>query len=108
MRQVSIKDFQANLYLQLKDLPIEVTRRGEPLFWVIGESPEHLVEIKSPVSIPQYCEISKANPAIKCIRPPEGKFHILWTGGSDPVEWRVWLCKGHSKVHSDDIKITEI
>lgn len=35
MESVSIKEFQRNIYLYLKQMPLEVTRNGEVFFYVV-------------------------------------------------------------------------
>ncbi len=39
MNSISIREFQQRLFTHLKALPLEVTRRGVPIFYVIKEKP---------------------------------------------------------------------
>lgn len=117
MRQVSIKDFQSNVYLHVKDLPIEITKYGTPIFWVVGQSPENTVEKvvgkvatkkEIPVHSPDFCEISEANPNVMCSRVPHAKYKITYTGGDEPVSWELWLCEAHSVFQGGDVEVKKI
>lgn len=112
MNQASVKEFQSNMYLYLKDLPLEITRRGTPIFWIVGKNPEKVAtkpkEVEVVESRPTFCEISEANPNINCSRVPAAKYKILYTGGDDPVSWSLWLCEGHSKFQGGDVEVTKI
>ncbi len=107
MRQVSIKEFQSNLYLHVKDLPIEITKRGEPIFWIVGENPE-TAQAREDIKIPKFCEIEQANPAVRCIRTPDGQFHVRYVGGDEPMNWTLWLCESHSKIKGEDVEVRKI
>lgn len=110
MRQVSIKDFQNNIYLHIKELPIEITRYGTPIFWVVSESPEkkEVEEIPLPPRKPYFCEISEANPNVNCRRAPSALYKILYTGGEEPATWELWLCEAHSKFQGGDVEVTKL
>lgn len=99
------------MYLHVKDIPLEITRYGNPIFWVVGVPPKEAPKKKEPVVqefSPAFCEISEANENVSCTRLPLAKFRIRYTGGEEPATWELWLCEAHSSFKGNDIEVTKI
>lgn len=92
MRSVPIRQFQRGMYQEIKDLPVSVTRNGEPLFVVT--SPENVVTTPSqPQKEEKWQGICQA-PNQRC-REFGKKYSITFNDGEQDVTVEQYLCQNH-------------
>lgn len=95
MRQVTIKEFQRNIYKHLSNLPFEITRFGKVIAQVIspGESAKE-EPVEKPV-LKKNCQYNKLKADTVCSNQAEGKYKVSYFGGEEPLKWEVYLCRKH-------------